>query len=534
MMTPGCSSVEEVLDHLPDPTAIVRDGKVVYANAALLSLLDHSWSGLCEAPLTRFIDDEGGGALAAGLSAVAAGDSPGLSGEHRFLRADGASVLCEVKLAPISHHGRAALLIARDIAPGAVVRAEFLQVQRMASIGMLSAAVSHELNNPLAYVLANLSVILRRLPELEQALQTSALAAPAGKAPEAVRQVGDLREALREAQDGAERMQRTLTDLKRFARPDLRTPLEPVDARAVLETAINVTWNEIRHRAYVVRHFDDVPCVRADATSLAQVFVGLLGHIARQIPEGHAAEQTLVITTTSVDPHVVVAMRHGGRCVDEGVLKGLFDPFVAGSQLGGSGGMELAVCNTIVKTFGGAISVERDREETVFRVTLPCADEPQIQVTPESRPPSPTPPLTDLRVLIIDDEMLVARALRRILRWRCGIGHVEIATHGEDGINRLLGDNYDLVFCDLLMPDVTGMDVHERVVRDRPGAVGRFVFMSGSPFTPRARSFVDALRTPYIPKPFDEEEVDLLVRQVGSSPNTTAAPGGAAPGLHAT
>jgi CheY-like chemotaxis protein len=103
-------------------------------------------------------------------------------------------------------------------------------------------------------------------------------------------------------------------------------------------------------------------------------------------------------------------------------------------------------------------------------------------------------------VLIIDDEASVARALARLI----GPDHdVQIESDGRAAIRRICSEDYDLVFCDIMMPDVTGMDVYETVRSRRPGAERLLVFMTGGAFTTRAHDFRKTVPNRFIDKPFD-------------------------------
>ena len=120
---------------------------------------------------------------------------------------------------------------------------QLLLADRLSSVGMLAAGVAHEINNPLAYVLGNLEFALNHLEGLEGL----------GKG-----EFAEVLQALTQAREGSERIRVTTRDLKVFCRTDedVRTS---VNVRRVMESSINIAWNEIRHRAQLVRRFDAVP-----------------------------------------------------------------------------------------------------------------------------------------------------------------------------------------------------------------------------------------------------------------------------------
>ena len=113
-------------------------------------------------------------------------------------------------------------------------------------------------------------------------------------------------------------------------------------------------------------------------------------------------------------------------------------------------------------------------------------------------------------VVVVDDEPLVGRAIRRALR-----GHdVQVFTSGEEAVERLCSDEpFDVVFCDLMMPDLSGMEVFARVSEQCPEMASRFVFMTGGAFTPEAREFLKQSTLACLEKPFELRQIRDLVRE---------------------
>jgi CheY-like chemotaxis protein len=122
-----------------------------------------------------------------------------------------------------------------------------------------------------------------------------------------------------------------------------------------------------------------------------------------------------------------------------------------------------------------------------------------------------SPPGIFGRVLVIDDEAAVGRTIQRLLGEQY---EVVVLTAGSDAIDLLVGKaaDFDLILCDLTMPDITGMDVYTRTVQARADVGQRFVFMTGGTFSPRARDFLDQIPNERIDKPFDLQTVRNLAR----------------------
>jgi CheY-like chemotaxis protein len=114
-------------------------------------------------------------------------------------------------------------------------------------------------------------------------------------------------------------------------------------------------------------------------------------------------------------------------------------------------------------------------------------------------------------VLIIDDEPAIGSMMKRILG---KLSDVVVVHSGREALALLESDDgFDRVFCDLMMADVTGMDLYARLRESRPEYLSRFVFMTGGGFTERARSFLEGVPVPSIDKPFEPSTIRDLVAQ---------------------
>jgi PAS domain S-box-containing protein len=363
---------------------------------------------------------------------------------------------------------------------------------RMASVGTLAAGVAHEVNNPLAYVLSNLSA-------------ASECAAALPGAP------GDLVDALAEAREGAERVRRIVAELRTLSRSD-DAARGLVDVRAVLDAAVNLARHEIRHRARVVKRYEDVPRVDANESRLAQAFLNLLVNAAQAIPEGRAEEHEIRVSARLADGRVRVDVEDTGVGIHPEHLGRIFDPFFTTKPVGVGTGLGLSITHGIVSSLGGEIRVaSRPGEGSTFTVILPPAAE-RPAAAPAEVPASAPSPGRRGRVLVVDDEPPLAQSLRRTLGREHEVVAVSSGRAALDLIQR--GDRFDVILCDLMMPEITGMDLAERLDREAPEIARTLVFMTGGAFTTRAREFLDDPARRRIDKPFDLAAVRALVREL--------------------
>jgi CheY-like chemotaxis protein len=154
---------------------------------------------------------------------------------------------------------------------------------------------------------------------------------------------------------------------------------------------------------------------------------------------------------------------------------------------------------------GGTIVVESEAGRgTTFRVTVPVAPEPaeEPRLTPRAAAPGRR------RVLVIDDEPTMGRAIERVLG---GEHDVEVITSAPDAARRLeAGERWDLILCDLVMPEMTGMEIAARLAAHAPDALPHVVFMTGGAYTDGSRAFLASGDHRWLEKPITPETLRSL------------------------
>ena len=115
-------------------------------------------------------------------------------------------------------------------------------------------------------------------------------------------------------------------------------------------------------------------------------------------------------------------------------------------------------------------------------------------------------------ILIVDDEVGIARGLARLLH-RDG-HHVEIAHNGLQALTMLQAREYDLILCDLRMPELDGPGLYQAVSIAQPRLLPRFIFLTGDTLGPEASAFLSQVKAPRLIKPFSAADSRRLVRQI--------------------
>ncbi|HSM92531.1 MAG TPA: ATP-binding protein [Anaeromyxobacteraceae bacterium] len=430
-------------------------------------------------------------ALAAFEAAEAA--SGGAGALHALL--SGAAALASGALATASLH-REERLAQAVVSERKETEARLAASERLASVGRLAAGVAHEINNPLSWVMSN----------LDQALDRQR------------REGGDrlVAELLGEAKQGAERVRDIVRDLRGFARAGEEGD-GGSDAVAVVRDSLAMVRNELRHRARVETAFAAVPRVTIAPRQLGQVLVNLLVNAAHSIREGEAAANRIRVDVRRDGDAVLIEVRDTGCGMAPEVLARVFEPFFTTTGREGMG-LGLALSQTMVQEAGGRIEAEsRPGEGSTFRVRLRPASEAEatpadgVAVPVPGAAATPVPVPGRARLLVVDDEPLVGRAVVRALREH----DAEWVSEAREALARIrAGVRYDALICDLMMPEMTGMELAQRLADDHHELSRRIVFLTGGAFTDRAREFVALTRAPVIEKPFELQRLRAGVAAV--------------------
>jgi two-component system cell cycle sensor histidine kinase/response regulator CckA len=480
-----------LIQHLPQAIMLHRDRCILYANPICLRYLGLSRieEVLGRDPVSLVIETDRA-RVAARLVRLSVGQSVDPI-ETELLLEDRRTLPVEVASFSLDQDGEPAIAtVARDLSREREMQQRVLLADRMVSVGMLAAGVAHEVNNPLAYIQANLEFALEQLARVGGAT------------------LGEVCAALEEARQGATRVRSIVRDVKTFSRPEEQR-VEVVDVRPLLESAINMSFNEIRHRARLVKDYGPVPQVSAVRARLGQVFLNLIVNAAQAIPEG-AVEQNEIRLSTSTDEkgRAVVAIRDTGSGMPPEVLRHVFDPFFTTKATGVGSGLGLSISNGIVSSLGGEILVSSAAGAgSEFRVLLPPAPPAEHRGDPAPATQNEEPPA---RILAIDDDQMVGNALRRILA-----GHVfEFLQSGKAALERIEGGvRYDVILLDLTMPQMSGMRVHAELMRIDPAQAARVIFITGGVLTAAAHRFLDEVPNLRLHKPFDAGELRAMVHK---------------------
>lgn len=381
-------------------------------------------------------------------------------------------------------------------------REALLIAERHAALGQLASGVGHEINNPLSYIAANLTYLRERF--------------------EATPDLGEEIEAVEEAIDGVDRIAKIVADLTVFAHSESnRTKI--CDPTRVIEVALRMVKAQNSTSLRFEVETRSCPNAAIDESRLTQVLVNLLSNAAHASSKG-AGDTPLpvVIEAQEADEGETlrITIRDQGCGIEREILDRIFDPLFTTKDVGEGTGLGLFVCKGIIDSAGGSLQVEStpgigtavtllvpgtSRKLSSLPAKLPETTKPEIALSAPESPP---------KIYIIDDEKQVTRALARLLRKM----RVVCENDSRRALEHLQGPvQYDVIICDLMMPQLSGMNLYRQISRSSPDIAARFLFISGGAIGSEAERFVKNTEIRLLPKPLDRHELLQSIRAIAET-----------------
>jgi signal transduction histidine kinase/CheY-like chemotaxis protein len=365
-------------------------------------------------------------------------------------------------------------------------REALFQAEKVAAMGQLLAGVSHELNNPLSTIVGYTQLLLMRVG------------------------AGPMAEQLQKIAKSAERCTRIVTNFLALARqhpPERQvTRLNQLVDEAIELLAYSLRIDNIE----VARRLaPDLPQLWADPHQLQQVIVNLLTN-AHQALRTVSTRRRLAVATRyeRTTDRVVLDIADNGPGVPADIAGRIFEPFFTTKASGQGTGLGLSLCRGIVDGHDGVLRLETTPGGgATFVIELPAGTPAEPSGSPGVEPALARAP--GKTILVVDDEPDVADLLAEALL--LDGHHVDTANNGAAALTHLLETSYDLVFSDMKMPGMSGVELYEEVARRRPGLERRIIFITGDTLNPVARQFLDRTGAVSLSKPFDVDTIRQLV-----------------------
>jgi len=410
-------------------------------------------------------------------------------------------------------HARA-LLVARDLTELRRAEQDRLEAERrlhhaekLAAVGQMVAGVAHEINNPLGALLPNLDSLDTGLREVAELIEDPHGAGARSRRLALNELRGEITEILSDCVAASERIQGVVAQMRRFAsRGNGGSSRRSVDE--VVQSAISLVTPQIRTVGELRQSVGGTPPVLIDADALEGAIVNILLNAAQAI-ESTGEQGWIQVETGTHDRGVYVDITNSGPPIPPELHGRIFEPFFTTKAPGKGMGLGLSLCFDVVDAHDGHLEVHGEPDQPVgFRITLPTRDRGTDH--PNARPtPSGPWPTETARILIVDDDRLVRQSYRRIL----ATDHEVVAVAGgREALERIgAGELFDLVVCDLIMPQMTGMELYARVRKTDPSLAERFLFVTGGTNSDAAREFLSTSGRPWAYKPMTTRKLRAAV-----------------------
>jgi len=420
----------------------------------------------------------------------------------RLRRADGNAVWVELTAradAPAEDHTVRIEALVRDVSERKKLDDEtrdlyhqLLQAEKMAALGQTVSGVAHELNNPLATILS----------WAERLSQRTTLEEP-------------VRRGLETIFSESERAARIVRNLLTFARKR-QTTRAMVDVNQVArETlALRAYEQRVTNVTVIDALAAGLPQVFADGHQVQQVLLNLVINAEQAMLAANGRGTIVVRTWHDADQEcVVLEVNDDGPGIPDEVQPKIFDPFFTTKEVGKGTGLGLTVAYAIVQEHGGRIRLEsRAGHGASFYVELPVTGAKLSAAPPvRGRIPAPAGLVAGGAILVVEDEAQLASAVVEALR---DAGYlVQHAADGEEALQKVKAEPFDLVICDLKMPRVDGMSFYRTLEAATPRLSRRVIFVTGDVAGTDAEKFLEETGCRWLAKPFRLSDLLRAVRE---------------------
>ena len=473
------ADLQQLVERAPDSVLILIDNRIHYANQNFLDCLRLDESSVVGVELSA-------------LTCAGALDDHGTS-RLSLRRADGETVILEFSEATnIEQEGaEAQLRIGRDVsAADSDLQAKLQLSDRMAAIGVLASGVAHEINNPLAYVLGNLSSLNEDSEKFSRNMPTETRV--------------EFADLVADALHGAKRVATIVQDLSSIARTE-ETSME-ADVAAAIDSSIRIAQPHLTHNSQLIVDIAEVPPAACNQARLSQIILNLIVNAAQSLQENKKNSIAIRCRAETGPPCIVVEIEDTGAGMNADTQRRLFEPFYTTKAVGKGTGLGLYFCMNEIEKVGGELSFTSEiGVGTCFTIRLPLFVAKQEQVVRPARAKT----TNGLQVLIIDDDPMVCKALERLLRGN----DTTVVQNAKQGLTLVASRHFDVIFCDMMMPGMTGDVLYEKAEAADPGIGKKFIFITGGAFTPETERFLNSVPGQVVLKPFGLNSLQAALQQ---------------------
>ncbi len=435
------------------------------------------------------------------MDAISSGES--FEFDLRLFRSDGAirwvRSAGRPEVDPVTGEVVSVFGVFQDVTEQKLMQSEMLHSERLDSLALMAATMAHEINNPLTSMQLNAELIGRLAAEPE---------------PDTAR----IETMAADVLDGVGRIRKVTQELRAITRPS-RPALDAVGLRRAVDAALRLSRLRLDGVGVSIELSEPVPKVRANEPRLVQVLINLLlnaSHAFEGVPE---SQRRVVIRSGAIGAnHAFLEIQDTGMGISEEVLQRVFEPFYTTKSAEQGTGLGLYVCREIIRSFGGSIEIDSSLGMgTTVRLVLRSEGATPVEKNPPGTGPRPRLGSHEaLRLLVIDDDVMIGRALGRALRGYA----VDVYEDPREALDHLLasGGRYAAILCDLAMPNLSGPALHAAAIAERPELDERFLFITGGTQSSEGSRFVQQNRYRVHLKPLHFQSLLDAIHAITDSP----------------
>jgi two-component system cell cycle sensor histidine kinase/response regulator CckA len=482
---------ESLLEAAPDAMVLIdSDRRIVLVNAQAEEMFGYTRSELVECAIDRLIP-EVGAVMTDSLDLGGPGARLAEQGRAlRALRRDGTELPVQVSLSPVETVGSRFLFAAiRDVTTVRELEAKLFQAQKTEAIGRLAGGIAHDFNNILSVILSYCHLILRRLPEPDRT-----------------------RSEVREIESAGLRAAELTSQLLAFSRKQVLAP-RIVELNRFIEETETLLGRLVGEDIELVTLLGSSPLwIRVDHGLLAQVLMNLVVNARDAMPRGgRLIVETGRIDASGAPPRVQLRVTDTGVGMEPELRARIFEPYFTTKGVGKGTGLGLATVLGIVEQSGGSVAVDSaPGRGTTFDVQFPTA--PVGASSADSQEPRRSAPASGERILLVEDEVPVRRAIAAMLEV---LGYRPIAAESaEDALDiaRSYEGNIDLLLTDVVMPRIGGPELARRFLALRPRA--KVLYTSGYTEDAMLRQGVATADIAFMAKPVTADALAQRIRDL--------------------
>jgi PAS domain S-box-containing protein len=417
-----------------------------------------------------------------------------LSIEGKHKRNDGTVFPVEVSIKYVTHETKDYIIaIARDVTERNQMVEALLQSEKIKALGVMTTGISHEFNNILA-IIKGYSLLLQHKYKDHK-------------------EIHDKINVILESVDDGVGIVGRMQDFTRIEAN--RTEFTSVDVRELVEQVIEFSmprWKTISEASGIMycmdkKGMEDIPKVWGNSTELREVILNILNNSLDAMPEGGH----ISFRTWNEDDNVFLSISDTGEGMYEDIRKNMFDPFLTTKMPKGTG-LGMSISYGIIKRHGGEIEVESEvGRGAVITIRLPINKDNREFVTRSEQKYKLE--VTNLRILVVDDEQAVCDFLSEFLSQEGQ--NIKSAYGGKEAIKLLKSESFDLVLCDLVMPEVGGREVIQKL--DTLGKRPKVGLITGWSEELETFSKEDLTVDFIVKKPFEFSELSKQINNVFNS-----------------